>query len=782
MTDVAKAKALGTSVDRSTCVSPRNPVRVAFVIDRLGLGGTETQLLALIRCLDPSRIEPYLILLDGTDSDSLELLPVQCPTLCLGVHHLLSWKSLVSLRRLGRYLQNHGIEIVQTYFPDSTYFGVAAAHVAGIRAIIRTRNNDNYWMTSGHRYLGRILNRLVSLTVCNSAAARDAVLRDEQCDPARVAVIENGVDLERFNHVPTVRRRVQADSVCRVGMVANLRRVKGIDVFIEAAAMTAEAFPSTEFVVAGEGDFRGDLEQLIGRLKLRDRFRLLGSIQDIPAFLGTLDIAVLSSHTEGMPNAVMEYMAAARPIIVTNVAGIKSLIHHESNGLIANCGDKVSLSECLNRLILDPVLAVQLAKAARRDVEAHYGRPIMVERFSETFEKLCCDKSAGRQGFSAPDPEPAIMRTCNGHKLSLDPSARGQLDNVKPAHQQLSTVLPVIAQPTGSALRRIVEHCRHRILYRFASIPIIRSRLNRSVRQSVAVLMYHGVTRVPLPSPLWCQLGEDKFAEQIEQLVDARYRVLPLSEVLQRIEHDQPLPDFTACVTFDDGFLNVSTTAFEILKSRSLPATIFLVTDLIGSNQPPWPDQLYHLFHTTDAPTVYFEKLEYRLTTPNLRAMAHRGIVEKLKKVSNDDRLCQMERLTADLGSYRIPRDSQLATLNWDDIQILRSSGLVDFGAHTASHPILSRCSLDVQAAEIRNSRNVLLERLGEAVLFAYPNGTRCDFTLDTCSLVRQLGFHGAVTTEAGLHPIAADPYTMRRIPMGAEVGGATFERALLGI
>ena len=108
------------------------------------------------------------------------------------------------------------IDVLQLYFPDSTYFGVLAGRLAGVKAIVRTRNNINHWMTPAHRRLGRLLNRFVTVTVCNSQAARDAVLADERPDPASVIVIENGVDLERFASIPPVSpepdpHRPQAD-------------------------------------------------------------------------------------------------------------------------------------------------------------------------------------------------------------------------------------------------------------------------------------------------------------------------------------------------------------------------------------------------------------------------------------------------------------------------------------------------------------------------------------------------------------------------------------------
>src|SRR5262249_35549167 len=110
--------------------------------------------------------------------------------------------------------------------------------------------------------------------------------------------------------------------------------------------------------------------------------------------------------------------------------------------------------------------------------------------------------------------------------------------------------------------------------------------------RSAAVIMYHGVTAEPLPVPNWCQLDAAAFAQRIEFLA-SHYTVLPLLEVVNRLDRKQPLPRRSAVITFDDGFRNVLTPALPVLQRYQLPATVFLVTGLIGTRQPAWPDCLF---------------------------------------------------------------------------------------------------------------------------------------------------------------------------------------------
>src|SRR5262249_9493496 len=151
-----------------------------------------------------------------------------------------------------------------------------------------------------------LLNPLTTSTVANCEAARQALLVAERPRPESVIVLENGVDVERFEAVPPLTDK----PLRRVGIVANLRHVKGLDLFVAAAARVVKRHPDARFEIAGEGGERDALLKQAAELGLQERLVLRGSVTDVPGFLAGIDIAVLSSRAEGMPNAVLEYMAA----------------------------------------------------------------------------------------------------------------------------------------------------------------------------------------------------------------------------------------------------------------------------------------------------------------------------------------------------------------------------------------------------------------------------------------------------------------------------------------
>lgn len=355
------------------------------MIDQLRAAGTESQLVALIRNLDRSRIQPFLCLLNGEDPHSQALEPPDCPVLRLGIRSLHHPSTLPKAFRLARFLQNQQIDVVQVYFPDSTYLGVLVARLAGVPFVVRTRNNLGYWMKPLDRLLGRVYNRLVDRTIANCEPCRQAVIDGEGAAPQSVVVLENGVDLSRFIQQSS---RTRSGGTRRVGMVANLRPVKDVELLVRAAADVVVHHPDVAFAVAGEGDRRPILEQMIADLGLAGRFFLPGSIPDIPAFLAGLDVAVLCSRSEGMSNAVLEYMAAGKPVVATAVGANVQLIENGVNGLLVPPGDQAQLAGALDRLLRDPELASRLGAAAHRRVQERYSREAMVRRFEVFYQDL----------------------------------------------------------------------------------------------------------------------------------------------------------------------------------------------------------------------------------------------------------------------------------------------------------------------------------------------------------------------------------------------------------
>ena len=357
-----------------------NPVRVCFMVDRLSRAGTETQLLALIRNLDRSRVEPTLVLLDGEDDLSRAIEPDACRILRLGVRKLLGTGAVRAANRLRAFWRETQPDVFQAYFLDSAYFGVPLARWCGIPHVFRVRNNLGYWLTPRHRLMNRIIRPLVHCTLTNTDAGKAALMERDGLRPDRITVLENGVDTHRFNRFllpDTSKKRV------RVGCVANLRTVKNVDGLMRAAKIAIERHPQLRFEVAGEGEQRPMLERLHRELGLGDRFTLKGSVADVASFLRTVEIAVLPSHSEGMSNALLEAMSAGRAVIATNVGANATLVRHEKSGLNVAPRDESAIAAAIDRYLEQLLRAAAYGAAAGTRVEAEYSRDAMARRFED---------------------------------------------------------------------------------------------------------------------------------------------------------------------------------------------------------------------------------------------------------------------------------------------------------------------------------------------------------------------------------------------------------------
>ena len=373
------------------------PVRVCFMVDRLSRAGTESQLLALIRNLDRSRVEPTLVLLDGEDDLSRALEPDDCTILRLGVRKLFGLNAARAARKLRDFWRETRPDVLQVYFLDSAYFAVPLARLCGIPKVLRVRNNLGYWLTRKHRVLNRLLRPFVDATLTNTEAGKQSLLERDGLSPDRVVVLENGVDTKRFNRfilADTSKKRV------RVGCVANLRSVKNIDGLMRAAKVALERFPQLRFEVAGDGEQREELERLHAELGLGDRFILRGSVADVAGFLRTVEIAILPSHSEGMANALLESMSAGRAVIATDVGANAELVQHEKSGLIVPAGDENAIVEAIGRYLENPLRAAAYGAAARTRVEANFSRDASTRRFEEFYRGLSRATPVPRIHFS----------------------------------------------------------------------------------------------------------------------------------------------------------------------------------------------------------------------------------------------------------------------------------------------------------------------------------------------------------------------------------------------
>jgi peptidoglycan/xylan/chitin deacetylase (PgdA/CDA1 family) len=276
------------------------------------------------------------------------------------------------------------------------------------------------------------------------------------------------------------------------------------------------------------------------------------------------------------------------------------------------------------------------------------------------------------------------------------------------------------------------------------------------------ILMYHRVIKTDDPFAMAPVLEQDFEAQMV--VLKRHFRPVSLEQLLLEVAEGRVHPR-TVCITFDDGYRDNYEVAFPILKAHSIPATIFLATDFIGSGETTWYDRVLQQFRLSKAAKLDFPPAGFQaedISHPNGRRDLAFRCLEKMKvhPPSARDNLILQLGAALDVPS-QVNHDLML---DWAMVREMRRSG-IGFGGHTCSHPILSTLDKESAAAEISGSKTKLESELQESVShFAYPNGRSGDFNEDTKAAIKGAGFTCALTTNPGINLPGEDLYEVKRV------------------
>jgi peptidoglycan/xylan/chitin deacetylase (PgdA/CDA1 family) len=267
------------------------------------------------------------------------------------------------------------------------------------------------------------------------------------------------------------------------------------------------------------------------------------------------------------------------------------------------------------------------------------------------------------------------------------------------------------------------------------------------------------------------------------------YQPISLKSLTETIRQKAPVPHNALVVTVDDGYRDFLLHAHPVFSDYGIPVTVFLVSDFLDRKLWLWWDQIQYAFGQTARKSLSLELSEgdparFAFESDEQRAAVAEKVIGIMKGLDNHERLRLLklipERLAVDVPAGP---PSELEPLSWDEVRRLAGLG-VEFGAHTKTHPILSKI-IDVKelSEEIGVSKSRLEEELGApAVHFCYPNGRALDFNEKVVEVVREHGFLSAVTTVPGLNFAGAHPFLLRRLYIGPTFQDYYFRELLAGV
>ncbi len=357
------------------------PVKVAFWAGSFERAGTQQFLLELLRRIDRERFDPVVMstVRTGELLSDIESLGIEIHEFGTG-RMLLSPATICGLFRAARFLKRERVAVLDCMLGLTTLIGPFVGRVAGVPVVLNNQRNLSYWIRGGFReaVYGFVNRKLVDAVLVNSAAAENELVERFGVPPEKVISVGTGIDLGRIAGAGAGDEPANelglADRIV-VGIVAKLSPVKGHQYFLEAAAEIAEARPDVAFLVVGDGIRKRELEEMAAELGIADRVTFAGARDDVPSLLKLMDVFVLSSLSEGSPNAVLEAMAAGLPVVATDVGGLPEIVIDGESGILVPPGDSGALAAAVRELLDDPTRAGTMGRAGlalamdRHDIE-----------------------------------------------------------------------------------------------------------------------------------------------------------------------------------------------------------------------------------------------------------------------------------------------------------------------------------------------------------------------------------------------------------------------------
>ncbi|MFX0124544.1 MAG: polysaccharide deacetylase family protein [Candidatus Hodarchaeota archaeon] len=246
------------------------------------------------------------------------------------------------------------------------------------------------------------------------------------------------------------------------------------------------------------------------------------------------------------------------------------------------------------------------------------------------------------------------------------------------------------------------------------------------------------------------------------------YHIITLDKILENIKNKKKFSCPSIAITIDDGFKDNYDLAYPILRSSNLPATIFLTSGLINTQKAPWVDEIGNALDKTDLLTLdvpeIFRKELIPISTKGQKAEVLHRIYEKLLCLDHKKRADLVAALLKTLKENVYPQTRERIMLNWEEIEKM-SQNNISFGAHTLTHPTLSRMGFEDAVHEIRESKRVIEKQLKIRVKhFAIPNGKNENFTEDLRNFCRNGEFESVSMTNFGYVTNKTDPYSLPRV------------------
>lgn len=357
-------------------------------------GGPEKTILNGPRYLDPQGYRTICAYMHPPGDPGFQVLARRAESLgttLLSLPDRGPW-DLSIIKRLARICREEQVTVWHGHDYKSNLLGLWVRRSWPMRMVSTVHGwVDRHWKAPLYDALDRWSLKYYDRVICVSSDLMD-VCRKSGIPEERLRLIENGIDVERFQRARTpveARRHLGWPTEgLLLGAIGRLSDEKGFDLLIDAVGRLRQRFPDLRLVIAGEGRRRAALEQQIRERGLDGAIQLLGFRDDIQSILEALDLFVLSSRREGLPNVVLEALSIEVPVVATRVSGVPDVLTDAVDGLLVPTENLEELTSAMGRCLEDATLRYRLATAGRETVVQKRSFAVRMDRLRAVYEEV----------------------------------------------------------------------------------------------------------------------------------------------------------------------------------------------------------------------------------------------------------------------------------------------------------------------------------------------------------------------------------------------------------
>lgn len=359
-------------------------MKILHIIPNLDIGGTEKILLELCRGLDSRQFQHLVLSLKAGGQTEQELRRLSVPVEILNSADSFGL-GLADLPRLyfriRQTIKNFGPDILHTWLSRANVIGRIAAQGTGVPSVISSLRvmeiEKNYHLWSEY-----FTHSLADKVTVNCTALEKFAIQKIKIPKEKIVLIYNGIEVPK--NLSSAGSQTRKEWV--IGTIGRLHRQKGVDIFLHAAKEVLNQYPQCKFLIAGDGPEKENLKLLAQRLGIQSQVVFHGWVQPSSDFISSLDIFVLTSRWEGMPNVILEAMAFQKPIVSSAVGGVTDLLENQKEGLMFQPEDVQSCAQSIKTLIENEQLRKQISLSAYEKVRKKFSLEQMISSYQVLYE------------------------------------------------------------------------------------------------------------------------------------------------------------------------------------------------------------------------------------------------------------------------------------------------------------------------------------------------------------------------------------------------------------